>query len=410
MLKYLLREIFAEKLRVFLTMAAISWGTLSIALMLASGQGMLVTMTQYIEKLGSNLLVISGGETSHHFHGGHRGETIDLKSRDLNAIRKLPDVVTAVPQYDASSNIYYGANVAYGQDITGVPLDYTKQHHITVQKGRFLNGLDQKNSAQVIVLGTEVVKNLFNPDQAVIGSYVKFNNLLFKVVGIAGEENQIFSHQMPDKYFTWIPASTFKKIFKVKTIDNILLTYKNPAYRNELKEQIRAVVAIHHQTDYSDQTALRILDNAQMLDKVQAFFTGVQFFLGFVGVITLLVAALGVANVMYVTVQRASKEIGIRMACGAKPIDIVKQYMLEAILVTLIGGGTGIILAYGIISVANVFLKNVTLFTIKGFHMSLSWQLLVIVTVILTIIGIVAGFFPALRAARIQPVEVLRHE
>lgn len=407
--QYLIREIFAEKKRVWLTTFAIAWGTLSIVCMLAVGQGMLVTMLRYMNQLGSHLLVVSPVSTSQPFMGNKSGTIVYLDEHDMQRIAGLPGVEYVTPEYSSRTRISYTTKTQFAP-VSGVSVRYIALRHVHIQSGRWINATDVLNARQVIVLGNTIAAALFPKDQNPIGQEIKVGPYLFTVVGVTENNTQLTQYETPDVLLTWIPATTFKKIFSVVGVQNILVNLKPKANRALVKQQIQDLLAILHHVKYTDKTFLHIFDNEQTIQDMESFFHGIQFFLGAVGTITLLVASLGIANIMNVAVRKATAEIGIRMACGAQPFHIVTQYLLEGFIVTFFGGVLGLVLAFFGIEIANYFLKGVSLFFIKGIQLSLSFPLFFAILMVLGVVGLLAGIFPALRAARIQPVEALRHE
>ena len=410
MFKYLIKEIFAEKTRVWLTIMAIAWGTLSISLMLATGQGVMETFTTFINKLGSHMIVVSGGKSTLAYQGRSGGVLVQLDKTDMTKIKRLPGVSAVYPEYIASTSMSHDGLTTNFTAIHGVNQGYQNTRKIPLSAGRFINHLDVVNRNPVIVLGAEVVPGLFTKKQKVVGQSIQIGSGLFKVIGITSDESQLGAYQTPDKYLTFIPSSVFTASFHPKGISNLLVIYNSQVSDANLKTQIRDLVAMHYHLNPKDKGIVNYFDNQKNIEQVTSFFMGVKFFLGLVGVITFLVASLGIANIMYVELQRAMPEIGIIMACGARSWDIVKLYFLESLLVTAIGGAIGLFLAFLCILIGNYFLLGLTNILLKGLQLSLSWELTLAVIIVLLFVGGLAGIFPAIKAARIQPVEALRHE
>lgn len=409
---YLLREIFAEKTRVLLTVFAIAWGTLSICLMLSVGEGALQTLTKLLDQMGANFVVVSGIKTSMPFEGISAGQKVILHRSDMKALSQLKNVTLVTPEYSANSPLSYGSKKRTMQMVSGVAPAYQQMRQIDMAHGRFINQVDMQQAHQVIVLGADVAKGLFGTQRDAVGERVHMGPFLLTVVGVAKDKNQMGGYETDDNNLAWIPASTFRALFNPKGgIHNLLVGLRKGAEHKPIEIAIKNEMALTHRYSPKDEAALQIYDNQKYVSATGDFFRGVQVFLGIVGALTLLIASLGIANVMYVAVESAIPEIGIRMAVGAERGDIVRHYLWESVLVTAIGGLVGFGICYLLILCANPFIEKIKFFgSFSGLHLSLSLPLAIAVIIVLGVVGFLAGIFPARRASKIQIVEALYHE
>lgn len=408
---YLLREIFAEKTRVFLTVFAIAWGTLSICLMLSVGEGVLQTLTNLMDRMGSNLIVVSGLTTAKPFEGLAPGQTVQLKAADRSVLKKVPGAGVVTPEYNTTYQISYGAKKRESQSISGIEPAYQNLRDIQLKSGRFINQLDLQSSKLVVVLGFDVAKGLFGSQRQALGQLIHVGPFVLRVIGVTKWKNQLGGYETDDNNLIWIPATTFKALFSPQGIRYWLVSLLNKNLATAVEKGVRQNLAEAHHFAPSDKGALWVFNNAEYVSKLSVFFRGVQVFLGLVGALTLLIASLGIANVMYVAVESAIGEIGIRMAVGAQKSDIVRHYVVESLLVTAVGGFVGFAVCYGLILAANPFVEKIKfLDSFSGLHLSLSFGLALAVIIILGFVGFLAGIFPARRASKIQIVEALYHE
>lgn len=407
---YLWREMLAQKTRVLLTIFAISWGTIAICLMLAAGQGLLSTMTKLMDELGAHLIVVKGLTTSMPYQGQSAGQQIFLDHADILNLREMPGVASVSPEYNTVTKITYGSKARSFQAVSGVEPAYRVIRKITLAHGRFINPVDQKNANNVIVLGSLVSKALFSKNENPVGQLIHLGPNLLRVIGVAEDKAQLSQYEAPDNYLTWMPASTYQRFFKGDKIAYIIIKIADGYQRAEITREVKLALALKHEFNPADKAALWIFDNENYIQKMTLFLDGIQWFLGIVGALTLLIASIGIANVMFVAVESATGEIGIKLACGALKRDIIAHYLFEALLVTAIGGAIGVLFSYAVILIANPFLEQVKIIMFKGLHLSLPLFQLAGVICVLGFIGMIAGVFPAMRAAKIQIVEALRHE
>jgi putative ABC transport system permease protein len=414
MWKILLQEFWndlrTQKTRAFLTMFAITWGTISVVLLLAFGEGLGKTMQSGLLNAGDRIFQIYGGETSKTFEGLDKGRRIRLIREDLELLQK------SIPDVDMGSISYgrWGVALQVGQNKTTTYMEGVGQAFEDMRRmypspgGRFLNAADESQKRRVVFLGHEIAGRLFG-DTPPVGEPVMIDGLPFTVIGIMQEKLQTSMNNGPDANRAIIPSSTFETIYGHRYVDHLVLRPRNVAVAPAVKEEVYRVLGRKYQFDSSDERALGIWDFIENEKEGAKVFLGIQIFLGLVGGLTLLLAGVGVANIMYVTVKERTREFGIKLAMGARKYHIKVQVIFEALLIALTGGAVGLLVSFGIVKAmqslpnkegAMEFLANPIL----------SPPVALLTVGVLTMIGLLAGFFPARKAANVDPVESLRYE
>ncbi|HBC46845.1 MAG TPA: ABC transporter permease [candidate division Zixibacteria bacterium] len=408
-LKVMFREFKAQKLRMALTILGITWGTIAITLLMAFSVGIERQMMKANAGMGQGIIVIWPGQTTMAFHGLPPGRRITFIPEDMTLLKER------VPGIDKISGEYerWGPTLAYGKKqvnklISGVYPDFGEMRaHYPQTGGRFIDQVDFDSKRRVIFLGNKVANELFGTENPV-GKMITVQGISFMVIGVMIHKSQDSSYHGSDEDYAVIPASTFVALFGDPYFDNMVYSLKPGVDSKSVRNDFFRVLGGKYRFDPKDTHTLWFWDLVEQAETQRKIFVGINIFMWFIGGMTLVIAGVGVANIMFVAIKERTREIGTKMALGAKRSHLMFQFMTEAMFISLSGGLLGIIVSMG---VARAF----WLIPMKGAMAFMGKPLvnlpIAIVTVItLSLIGFLSGFFPARRAASINPVEALRYE
>ena len=402
-------DVAHQRKRIALTILAIAWGTLSIVLLLSFGEGMKRSFHKGSRGMGEGIGVVWTGATTKAFMGLPSGRPIQFTDEDVNLLRvRVPEIQALSSEYARRSGVTAGTKTVNAR-VRGVDPEFGELRNLIPQEGgRFLNELDVKEKRRVVFLGEELARDLFGRED-VTGRTVLINQSTFLVVGVMQTKIMMGMYSGPDKNQATIPASTFKSMFTDAKPGNFIYKPVSLELGDQAKAEIYRVLGRKYHFDPEDTRALGIWDTRENQRITGNIALGIQMFLGIIGALTLFVGGMGVANIMYAVVKERTREIGVKMALGAKVRQVMAPFVVEALLMTLIGGLLGTAVSLGLITLVAALPLQGEALQFLGTP-TFSPAIGAATAIVLGTIGTAAGYFPARRAASIHPAVSLRYE
>ena len=390
---------FSHKMRSFLSILGILIGVAAVIAMLALGQGAKESIEKQLASLGSNLLLIRPGSSKIQGIALQTGSVTRFTFQDADAIGKLTDEVKRVsPSVTGRGQIVY-ANKNWNTQVEGVGIDYASMRASYPEVGRFFTEDEEKMRAKVALLGMTVAKELFE-DTNPVGETIKINLINFKVIGVLPEKGASAFRDQDDTVI--IPVTTaMYRVFGKEYIDTIYAEAKSTDLINAAQEAISNLIIKQHHLNKEEEDSFQIRNMADIKNALETTTKTMSLLLGAIAAISLLVGGIGIMNIMLVSVTERTREIGLRKAVGANNKDIMVQFLIEAILLSFIGGIVGILLGSGISVLITLF---------AGWTVRVSLASIILATTFSLIVGIVFGLWPAQKASKLDPIEALRYE
>ena len=399
--KIALRALANNKMRAFLTMLGIIIGVASVIAMLAIGQGSKRSIQQQISEMGSNMIMIHPGGD---MRGGVRQDASSMQTLKLENYEKLRDecmYLSAIsPNVSSSGQLIAGAN-NYPSSVTGVSIDYLKIRQLKVEEGEMFTENDERTAAKVCVIGKTIVDNLFPDGSDPIGRVIRCNKIPLRVIGVL-ESKGYNSMGMDQDDVVLAPYSTVMKRLLAQTyLSGIFASALTEDMTEEAVDEISEILRREHKLKETDDDDFDIRTQQELSSMLNTTTDLMTTLLACIAGISLVVGGIGIMNIMYVSVTERTREIGLRMSVGARGIDILSQFLIESILISITGGLIGVILGCG----ASFIIKSVAHWPV----LIQPWSVLLSFAVC-TFTGVFFGWYPAKKAASLDPIEALRYE
>jgi len=396
-------DIVAQKLRTFLTVFGITWGTVAVSLLLAFGQGLQRKQTRSMAGLGDRIVIAWPTRTSKPWKGVDRGRRILMRTEDILFLKQsVPGLAAISPELSTELKARYGDTVR-AVSVSGVSPSYGPMRNmIPLEGGRFINEPDIVKRRRVVFVGNRIAEDLFGT-MDVVGTVVQLGGSPFTVIGVLRPKEQDSNYSGRDHSKFIIPGSTFIALTGKHDLDDFIYRAERPELNAGLTRRIRETLSRRMHFDPSDDQAIQVWDTTEMFEFFDTFMLAFNAFLGLMGLLTLVVGGIGVSNIMNVVVDERTREIGIQMALGARGRNILLQFLAETMVLTAVGGAAGLAIAAGICRLVS----GLGLDTTIG-NPVLSPGIALLTTVTLGLIGFVAGYFPARDAARLDPVVAMK--
>jgi len=403
-LRQLARDVRSQKLRTFLTVFGIVWGTVAVTLLLAFGTGLKRQLIKTAAGLGDRICIAWPGLTSIPFEGLGKGRRIRLTEDDIDTVRGRVEGLKAISsEYSESFKLNYNMKT-YPVDTSGVGPEFETMRNLVPQAGgRFINPIDVVGQRRVLFLGDKAAETIFGKATDPVGKVVLLSGSPFLVVGVLQKKQQDSSYNSRDADQTFIPSSTFRALTGRKYLSNFVFQSVSAMESKAVSDRVLEALGRRQKFDPKDKEALSVWDTTEQFKFFEVFTLAFTIFLGVMGCLTLIVGGIGVSNIMNVVVEERTKEIGIKMALGARQRAILLQFLGETLLITGAGGAIGFAISLALCAVFPSF--GLTEYVGDP---DVSPVVAAVTVAALGAIGLVAGYFPAREASRLDPVVAMK--
>ena len=407
-LREILDVLSRNKSRTFLTGFGVFWGVFMLVGLVGGGDGLKGLLSNNLAGFATNSAIVWAQPTTKPYHGFRKGRQWNLTYKDVKRLRaQVPELDVITPTITRwGSNATHDDRSSSGI-VKGVLPDMQRVSEPKMLYGRYINQMDIVQGRKVCVIGKQVYKNLFPKGGDPCGDVIRIDSVYFSVVGVNYADGNM-NVNGNDQQAIYMPLSLVQQIYnRGESIDMICVTGRPGVTMSDIKDRIRTVIALDHHVDPKDEKGVMVFNTEMMFSIVDNMFTGINLLIWLVGIGTLLAGAIGVSNIMMVTVRERTVEIGIRRAIGATPRMILSQIIQESILLTSVAGMSGIL--FVVLVLQELEMANTTDGVVSA-HFQISFWTAIGAVVLLSVLGVLAGLAPAIRAMKVKPVDAMRDE
>jgi len=399
--KIAIRALFRNKMRAFLTMLGIIIGVASVIAMLAIGEGSKRSITEEMSSMGTNLVMIMPNFQRRGGVSLGASGSMALKYSDVTAIRNEAASISSVsPSVNANGQVIYG-NQNTQTTIYGVSEEYLEIRKLEIGSGRIFNETEVRSMAKVCILGQTVVENLFGEEADPVGLSIRIKNLPFEIIGVLKDKGESGMGQDQDDMILAPYTTVQRRLAAIDYINGIYCSAVSEEKSAAAIEEVEEILRRTHKLKETDENDFRVMSQSELLETVSSVTNIMKLLLGAIAGISLLVGGIGIMNIMLVSVTERTREIGLRMSIGGRGKDILRQFLVESMMLSIAGGIFGIIFGYLIAKLAGTLLDMPPVVASGSVLLAFA---------VCFVIGVFFGWYPARKAANLNPIDALRYE
>ena len=401
LLKIAIRALVRNKLRAILTMLGIIIGVASVIAMLAIGEGSKKNIQDQMSSMGTNLIMIM---PNMQMRGGvslGASGSMALRMSDVETLQNEAVYLSAVsPQVSASGQVIYG-NQNTQTTVHGVSGEYLDIRKLTIESGRIFTSNEVRGMSKVCILGTTVVENLFGEGADPVGVTIRIKNLPFEVIGVLEDKGESGMGQDQDDLILAPYTTVQRRLAAIDYINGIYASAVSEEKSTAAADEVTEILRRTHKLKESEEDDFRVMSQSELLETVSSITDIMTYLLGAIAGISLLVGGIGIMNIMFVSVTERTREIGLRMSIGGRSRDILRQFLVESIIMSILGGALGVVFGYLIATAAGTLMNSPVVVTTRS---------VILAFAVCFAIGVFFGWYPARKAANLNPIDALRYE